>query len=608
MDNKKNITEESIKEAIKRYFIDKKGSREVAKELGVSRYILKKIFKEKGLELESTRRNYKGGKKETDRRYREENKERLSILQKKRYEKNKEILLAKQKERYNKIKNTISFIEKRRDYHREKLQTDSQYRFTQNTRSSVRCSILNNKEVGALRHLPYSIEELRKHIESQFDDKMNWDNYGSYWHLDHIVPISAFNITSYEDEDFKTCWALSNLRPLEGRENIKKGSKINEIVCFQHKVNMLKEKNESYFSFLKEKASLENSIIKLVEKKDIIKFIEEHEWMKSVPPYTKYHFGLYFIVDGKEYLGGALTFQDDYSHNLDTWKKYKFKGEILLLSRGACAWWTPKNSASFFITKAIKWIKQNTNCKVVTATVDITAGEVGIIYQSLNWNYLGLMSGNQNKKRLNAIIDGKRYTTRSLRSKFGTIKKEEILKIHSNTIFEYVERKKRYITFIGSKKEIKNNKSKIENLFKPYPSKAELTSQLVVNSTKKFKSKKPKSVEPIKYQNILLKNISEDIKNDVVNRYSQLKQGSIVIGRELNLPKHTITAILKEKGVEIFERGITRRKENLLTEEQLELVKKRVSEGLGYVLIARELGLEKPRFLESIVKRLKKEM
>ena len=43
------------------------------------------------------------------------------------------------------------------------------------------------------------------------------------WHIDHITPQSAFNITSAECEDFQKCWALENLQPLCALKNIRKG-------------------------------------------------------------------------------------------------------------------------------------------------------------------------------------------------------------------------------------------------------------------------------------------------------------------------------------------------------------------------------------------------
>ena len=71
----------------------------------------------------------------------------------------------------------------------------------------------------------YTVNDLIKHLESKFDDKMSWDNYGSYWEVDHIKPRSLFNYICPEDKEFKECWELSNLQPLEAIENMKKGNK-----------------------------------------------------------------------------------------------------------------------------------------------------------------------------------------------------------------------------------------------------------------------------------------------------------------------------------------------------------------------------------------------
>jgi len=71
----------------------------------------------------------------------------------------------------------------------------------------------------------YTIEDLAKHLESQFDDKMTWDNYGNYWEIDHIKARSLFYYESPEDLDFQKCWALENLQPLEKIANRQKGNR-----------------------------------------------------------------------------------------------------------------------------------------------------------------------------------------------------------------------------------------------------------------------------------------------------------------------------------------------------------------------------------------------
>ena len=54
---------------------------------------------------------------------------------------------------------------------------------------------------------------------------MSWKNYGVYWHIDHIIPQSDLPYTSMEDDNFKLCWALDNLRPLEAKQNLLDGAK-----------------------------------------------------------------------------------------------------------------------------------------------------------------------------------------------------------------------------------------------------------------------------------------------------------------------------------------------------------------------------------------------
>ena len=71
----------------------------------------------------------------------------------------------------------------------------------------------------------YTLYDLMKHLEKQFDDKMNWNNYAFYWTIDHIKPRSLFDYSSFMDREFKNCWSLNNLRPLEKIENIKKSNK-----------------------------------------------------------------------------------------------------------------------------------------------------------------------------------------------------------------------------------------------------------------------------------------------------------------------------------------------------------------------------------------------
>lgn len=78
------------------------------------------------------------------------------------------------------------------------------------------------KNIGSVEDLiGCSMEFLQKHIESQFQDGMSWDNWGRYtWHIDHIYPISRIN--ALDEEEIKKVCNYRNLRPIWASDNNKK--------------------------------------------------------------------------------------------------------------------------------------------------------------------------------------------------------------------------------------------------------------------------------------------------------------------------------------------------------------------------------------------------
>lgn len=72
----------------------------------------------------------------------------------------------------------------------------------------------------------YTIDQLRMHLEKKFTPEMNWQNYGTYWHIDHKIPVVVHNFSRPEDLDFRLCWSLKNLQPLEATENRIKSARI----------------------------------------------------------------------------------------------------------------------------------------------------------------------------------------------------------------------------------------------------------------------------------------------------------------------------------------------------------------------------------------------
>jgi hypothetical protein len=70
-----------------------------------------------------------------------------------------------------------------------------------------------------------SISYYKDYLESKFQEGMTWKNYGvNGWHIDHIIPCSAFDLT--DPEEVKKCFHYTNTQPLWAKDNRKKSNTI----------------------------------------------------------------------------------------------------------------------------------------------------------------------------------------------------------------------------------------------------------------------------------------------------------------------------------------------------------------------------------------------
>lgn len=110
---------------------------------------------------------------------------------------------------------------------KELIKLNPTFALTKRVRRAIRHLISSSKIRGSTRYLPYSAEDLKRHLEMKFLPGMTWDNL-SEWHIDHIKPLAAFDTTELSNptsEAFKEAWALENLQPLWQSDNCSKGAK-----------------------------------------------------------------------------------------------------------------------------------------------------------------------------------------------------------------------------------------------------------------------------------------------------------------------------------------------------------------------------------------------
>jgi hypothetical protein len=220
------LTESQVSEIIKLYTEDLLGSPTISEKLKIHKTIILNTLRDNGVVLGPSGRRNIGGKKVADKKWRDNNKEYLADKSKTWYEQNKE----HRKEYHKKWRtdNIDKWRQTKRDYERNRKASDPLYKLISNFRTAI-YQVLKESNVEKNRHyfdiLQYTPEELIIHLESQFKDTMSWDNYGE-WHVDHKLPITSFNIEEMGDKEFMKCWALENLQPMWGDENIRKSNKI----------------------------------------------------------------------------------------------------------------------------------------------------------------------------------------------------------------------------------------------------------------------------------------------------------------------------------------------------------------------------------------------
>ena len=100
-----------------------------------------------------------------------------------------------------------------------------------------------SKNDTTMNYIGCNIQYLREWFEYNFTLEMNWENYGSFWSIDHIIPVCKFDLT-IEDEKLK-CWNWTNLMPVQLLKKVDKN--VNQILTppFQ-KVDFILDKIQKF--------------------------------------------------------------------------------------------------------------------------------------------------------------------------------------------------------------------------------------------------------------------------------------------------------------------------------------------------------------------------
>jgi 5-methylcytosine-specific restriction endonuclease McrA len=132
-------------------------------------------------------------------------------------------------------KNKRAKLDYNNAYAKERRKRDPAFKLRMHVSSRVIAAITyreGQKLDSTWNYLPYTPQELKEHLERQFEPWMTWDNHGfgrGCWQMDHVYPHSKLPYDSLDHPNFQKCWALENLQPLCAIKNLKKSDKVLDI-------------------------------------------------------------------------------------------------------------------------------------------------------------------------------------------------------------------------------------------------------------------------------------------------------------------------------------------------------------------------------------------
>lgn len=175
----------------------------------LSQALIKEVKKQRQLEFKEQHPDYHST---YSKKWNKDNKDRLKIASIKYRLKNK----AK-----------IKLLNK--SYFYEHYYSDINFKLKCVLRNRIRESFNKTKyKLGsAVKDLGCTVQHLKLHLELFWDQGMSWDNYGNkegQWSIDHIKPLSSFDLT--DRSQFLEACHYTNLQPLWHVDNMCKSDRI----------------------------------------------------------------------------------------------------------------------------------------------------------------------------------------------------------------------------------------------------------------------------------------------------------------------------------------------------------------------------------------------
>lgn len=161
--------------------------------------------------------------------------------------------------------------------------------------------------------------------------------------------------------------------------------------------------------------------------------------------------------------------------------------KVIQLNRGGTRYDAPTNTASKAVALALKRVREIFGDTIIVAYSDTNWNEIGTIYQSTNFMYLGLTDP---KGQSNYIINGRRISGWTIRKKYGTRDMKKLSLLFDDIIREPLTKKHMYMYVNASSFKKRKALKFFKDDIKPYPSRKELCVDSMLKIRNKYKQSK----------------------------------------------------------------------------------------------------------------------
>ena len=130
---------------------------------------------------------------------------------------------------------------KKTNYKKHRKATDPCYRFITNIRARI-YSALKYKQKSTIHYLGCDALYMSGWLTYNFDKNITFETYGKEWHIDHVIPLSRFDLEKESEQLLAFNWI--NTAPLSVKENCSKNNRLISSQIEHHLQKLLSYHNE----------------------------------------------------------------------------------------------------------------------------------------------------------------------------------------------------------------------------------------------------------------------------------------------------------------------------------------------------------------------------